>query len=140
MDVQIDIHLRKLIGNDYHFYQKFIVTDNGKRFEEFLFNDKRGRGKCFERSTKGYWLQSHLSFDLKSLLPKQDLYSDNTIDDPGDFFGRIQEPPIEQKNNRVFSLILLCPSFFAKLLSIRNKKKDIKEKNTKYITYTIKTI
>ena len=91
MDVQIDIHLRKLIGNDYHFYQKFIVTDNGKRFEEFLFNDKRGRGKCFERSTKGYWLQSHLSFDLKSLLPKQDLYSDNTLDDPGDFFGRIQE-------------------------------------------------
>lgn len=91
MDVQIEIHLRKLIGNDYSFYQKYIVTDNGKRFEEYLFNDKRGRGRCFEHSSKGYWLQSHFSFELKSLLPRPDLYTDNEVDDPGDFFGRIQE-------------------------------------------------
>lgn len=91
MDAQIDIHLRKLIGNDYSFFQKYIVTDNGKRFEEYLFSDKKGRGQCFQHSSKGYWLQSHFSFDLKSLLPRPDLYSDNIIDDPGDFFGRIQE-------------------------------------------------
>lgn len=91
MDVQIEIHLRKLIGKDYPFYQKYIVTDNGKRFEEYLFNDKKGRGRCFQRSNERYWLQSHFSFDLKSLLPRLDLYSDNVLDDPGDFFGRIQE-------------------------------------------------
>lgn len=91
MDVQIDVHMRKLIGNDLSFYQKYIVSDNGKIFEEYLFNDKKGRGKCFHHSNKGYWLQSHFSFDLKSILPKPNLYSNEQLDDPGDFFGRIQE-------------------------------------------------
>ncbi len=91
MDVKIDIHLRKLIGNDYSFFQKFIIPDNGNRFEKYLFSDKKGRGDCFKHSENGYWLQSQFSFDLKSLLPQPDLYTNHDIDDPGDFFGRIQE-------------------------------------------------
>lgn len=91
MNVQMDIQIRKLIGNDYASYQTLILPDNGKRFEEYLFNDKKGRGRSFRHSNRGYWLESVFSFDLKSLYSKTDLYSDNNIEDPGDFFGRIQE-------------------------------------------------
>ena len=91
MNVRIDIHLRKLIGNDYSAYQTLILPDNGKRFEEYLFNDKKGRGQCFQHSDKGYWLQSIFNFELKSLFPRADLYSENNIEDPGNFIGRIQE-------------------------------------------------
>ena len=34
MNVCIDIHIRKLIGNEYSTYKNLILPDNGKRFEE----------------------------------------------------------------------------------------------------------
>lgn len=91
MNVCIDIHIRKLIGNEYSTYKNLILPDNGKRFEEYLFNDKKGRGKCFQHAGNGYWLRSSFSYNLKSLLPISDLYNDINDEDPGDFFGRIQE-------------------------------------------------
>lgn len=91
MNVKIDINMRKLIGNSYDEYQNIILPDNGKRFEEYLFKDKKGRGKCFQKSDSGYWLKSVFSFTLKSVLPKDDLFEPDSQEDPGDFKGRIQE-------------------------------------------------
>lgn len=52
MNVRIDIHLRKLIGNDYSAYQTLILPDNGKRFEEYLFHDKKGVDSVFNIQIK----------------------------------------------------------------------------------------
>lgn len=91
MNVQIGIKLRKLIGNEYDEYQKLILPDNGRRFENYLFNDKKNRGKAFERASDGYWLKSVFSYDLFSVLPKEVQISEEANEDPGNFDGRIQE-------------------------------------------------
>ena len=91
MNVQIGMKLRKLIGNEYDEYQKLILPDNGKRFEYYLFNDKKKRGKAFEKASDGYWLKSVFSYDLHSVLPKEVQISEEANEDPGNFEGRIQE-------------------------------------------------
>lgn len=91
MNVQIGIKLRKLIGNEYDEYQKLILPDNGRRFENFLFNDKKNRGKAFEKACDDYWLKSVFSYDLHSVLPKDIQISEEASEDPGNFEGRIQE-------------------------------------------------
>lgn len=91
MNVQIGIKLRKLIGNEYDVYQKLILPDNGRRFENYLFNDKKKRGKTFEKANDDYWLKSFFSYDLHSVLPKEIQISEEANEDPGNFEGRIQE-------------------------------------------------
>ncbi len=91
MSGRIDIRLRKLIGQDYPSYEKYILADNGKRFEEYLFNDKKKRGRRLRNSDNGYWLSSEFSFNLDSILKTATLFNEQENDDPGDFEGRIQE-------------------------------------------------
>ena len=60
LNVHVDVHLRKLIGNDYETYKNIILPDNGKRFEQYLFQDSKGRGKAFQKADDEYWLQADL--------------------------------------------------------------------------------
>lgn len=89
LNVHVDVHLRKLIGNDYETYKNIILPDNGKRFEQYLFQDSKGRGKAFQKANDTYWLQTDYRISLDSLNTAS--YTDLQIDDPGDFKGRIQE-------------------------------------------------
>lgn len=89
LNVHVDVHLRKLIGNDYETYKNIILPDNGKRFEQYLFQDSKGRGKAFQKANDTYWLQADYRISLDSLNTAS--YTDLQIDDPGDFKGRIQE-------------------------------------------------
>lgn len=89
LNVHVNVHLRKLIGNDYETYKSIILPDNGKRFEQYLFQDSKGRGKAFQKADDAYWLQAdyHISLDRLNTAS----YTEFQIDDPGDFKGRIQE-------------------------------------------------
>ena len=44
-----DLSMRKLIGNDFDTYEKIVLADNGKRFIESFFNDKKGRASNYRR-------------------------------------------------------------------------------------------
>lgn len=85
----LNIRMRKLIGNNYDLYEKIILPDNGKRFLEFFFKDK-GRSSLFKLSYGNFWLNVHQEFRLDE-LKSINLFEDNRIADPGDFFGQIQE-------------------------------------------------
>lgn len=89
LDVHVDVHLRKLIGNDYETYSRIILPDNGKRFEQYLFQDSKGRGKAFQKADGTYWLQADYRISLDRLNTAS--FTESQIDDPGDFKGRIQE-------------------------------------------------
>ena len=89
MKFDLNIRMRKLIGNDYDLYEKIILPDNGKRFLEFFFNDKK-RSSLFKLSEKNFWLNVHQDFKLDELT-NINLFENNRIADPGDFFGQIQE-------------------------------------------------
>lgn len=89
MKFDLNIRMRKLIGNDYSLYEKIILPDNGKRFLEFFFNDKK-RSSLFKLSDGDFWLNVHQEFRLNELTDKS-LFENNSIADPGDFFGQIQE-------------------------------------------------
>lgn len=89
LNVHVNVHLRKLIGNDYDTYKSIILPDNGKRFEQYLFQDSKGRGKAFQKANDTYWLQADYRISLDSINTAS--YTDSQIDDPGDFKGRIQE-------------------------------------------------
>lgn len=89
LNVHVDVHLRKLIGNDYETYKNIILPDNGKRFEQYLFQDSKGRGKAFQKADDEYWLQADYSISLERLNTVS--YTESQIDDPCDFKGRIQE-------------------------------------------------
>ena len=62
MDAQIDIHLRKLIGNDYSFFQKYIVTDMGKDLKNTYSAIRKGVDNASNILVKdiGCNLTSHL--------------------------------------------------------------------------------
>ncbi len=85
INVQIDVHLRKLIGNDYETYQNIIAIDNGKRFTEYLFKDKKGRGKCFKQLDNGYWLHTDFCAELSRDISIFDLDINEHMDNPGDY-------------------------------------------------------
>ena len=89
MRFDLNIRMRKLIGNDYALYEKIILPDNGKRFLEYFFNDKK-QSSAFKMSDGQFWLTVHQEFRLEELV-NISLLDDNTIADPGDFFGQIQE-------------------------------------------------
>lgn len=89
LNVHVDVHLRKLIGNDYETYKNIILPDNGKRFEQYLFQDSKGRGKAFQKADDEYWLQADYRISLERLNTVS--YTESQIDDPCDFKGRIQE-------------------------------------------------
>lgn len=89
LNVHVDVHLRKLIGNDYKTYQAIILPDDGKRFEQYLFDDSKGRGKVFQKSNSSYWLQADYKVSLDNI--KKVSYFEKGLDDPGNFKGRIQE-------------------------------------------------
>lgn len=89
MKFDLNIRMRKLIGNDFDVYEKIILPDNGKRFLEYFFNDKK-RSSAFKVSDGQFWLTVHQDFRLEELV-NISLMDDNTIADPGSFFGQIQE-------------------------------------------------
>ena len=89
MKFDLNIRMRKLIGNDYDLYEKIILPDNGKRFLEFFFNDKK-RSSSFKLSDGDFWLNIHQEFRLDELT-NINIFENNSIADPGDFFGQIQE-------------------------------------------------
>lgn len=89
MKFDLNIRMRKLIGNDYDLYEKIILPDNGKRFLEFFFNDKK-RSSSYKLSEENFWLNVHQDFRLDELT-SINLFENNRIADPGDFFGQIQE-------------------------------------------------
>lgn len=89
MKFDLNIRMRKLAGNDFKQYEKIIIPDNGKRFLEFFFNDKK-RSSSFKRSEGNFWLNVHQEFALKEMV-NNSVFDDNEIADPGDFFGQIQE-------------------------------------------------
>lgn len=93
-----DISIRKLIGNDFDTYEKLVLSDNGKRFLDSFFNDKKGRASNFRRNIDNVWLRAEHNFSLASISDPKSLF--NTEEhDPGNFFGRIQEFTF-QKNSK----------------------------------------
>ena len=89
MKFDLNIRMRKLAGNDFDLYERIILPDNGKRFLEFFFNDKK-RSSAFKMSDGQFWLTVHQEFRLEELVSIS-LLDNDTIADPGDFFGQIQE-------------------------------------------------
>jgi hypothetical protein len=90
MNVDFNIQMRKLIGNDLNFYSKYILVDEGARFLEYFFNSKNAPKTSFTKSEDNSWLSSHMEFKLED-LPNVSLLEDFSIANPGDFFGRIME-------------------------------------------------
>lgn len=93
-----DINIRKLIGNDFDTYEKIVLSDNGKRFIESFFKDKKGRASNFRKNVEGTWLRVALSFSLSDTKEPKTLFNLEDYD-PGNFFGRIQEFSF-QRNSR----------------------------------------
>lgn len=93
-----DVSMRKLIGNDFDTYEKIILADNGKRFIESFFKDKKGRASNFRKDVEGGWLRIAISFPLSDTKEPKTLFNLEDFD-PGDFFGRIQEFSF-QRNSR----------------------------------------
>lgn len=93
-----DISIRKLIGNDFDTYEKIVLSDNGKRFIESFFKDKKGRASNFRKNVEGTWLRVALSFSLSDTKEPKTLFNLEDYD-PGNFFGRIQEFSF-QRNSR----------------------------------------
>lgn len=89
MKFDLNIRMRKLAGNDFKQYEKTIIPDNGKRFLEFFFNDKK-RSSSFKLAEGSFWLNVHQEFALNEMV-NISIFDDNEIADPGDFFGQIQE-------------------------------------------------
>lgn len=85
MSFDLNIHMRILIGNEYKYYTKFILSDDGKRFLKYL----QSKTNCFKRADNSYWLTSRQEFSLDSLVNVN--IFDEQVADPGDFFGKIQE-------------------------------------------------
>lgn len=93
-----DLSMRKLIGNDFDTYEKLILADNGKRFVESFFKDKKGRSSNFQKDVDDVWLRVEDSFPLIDITGPKSLYNAEEYD-PGSFFGRIQEFSF-QKNSK----------------------------------------
>ena len=85
-----DLSMRKLIGNDFDTYEKIVLADNGKRFIESFFNDKKGRASNYRRDIDKTWLRIEMSFPLSATKDPKTLFNMEEYD-PGNFFGRIQE-------------------------------------------------
>lgn len=98
MKFDLGIRMRKLVGNDFDLYEKIILTDNGKRFLEYFFNNDKKRSSAFKLSDGPFWLTVHQEFRLEELV-NISLFDDNTIANPGDFFGQIQEFYFTKSNN-----------------------------------------
>lgn len=90
MKFDLGIRMRKLVGNDFDLYEKIILPDNGKRFLEYFLNNDKKRSSAFKLSDGPFWLTVHQEFRLEELV-NISLFDDNTIANPGDFFGQIQE-------------------------------------------------
>ena len=85
-----DVSMRKLIGNDFDIYEKIILADNGKRFINSFFKDKKGRASNYKSDVEGTWLRVAISFPLSDTKEPKTLFNMDNYD-PGNFFGRIQE-------------------------------------------------
>ena len=89
MKFDLNIRMRKLAGNDFNQYERIIIPDNGKRFLEFFFNDKK-RSSSFKLAEGSFWLNVHQEFALNEMV-NISIFDDDQAADPGDFFGQIQE-------------------------------------------------
>ena len=83
-----NLSMRKLIGNEFGKYEELILSDNGKRFIDSFFNDKKGRSSNFQKGTDGVWLIVKRSFSLLEISGPKTLFNVEEYD-PGDFRGRI---------------------------------------------------
>lgn len=93
-----NLSMRKLIGNDFDTYEKIVLADNGKRFVDSFFNDKKGRASNFRTGVEGTWLRIEISFPLANTIEPKTMFNIDEYD-PGDFIGRIQEFSF-QRNSR----------------------------------------
>lgn len=93
-----NLSMRKLIGNEYERYEELILSDNGKRFIDSFFIDKKGRSSNFQKGADGVWLIVRRSFSLLEASGPKSLFNVEEYD-PGDFCGRIQEFTF-QKNSK----------------------------------------
>ncbi len=85
-----DVSIRKLIGNDFDTYEKIVLADNGKRFIDSFFKDKKGRSSNFRYDVEGIWLRVGTSFSLSDTKESKAFFNLEEYD-PGNFYGRIQE-------------------------------------------------
>lgn len=98
MILDIDIRMRKLIGNDYDSYNELIQRDGGKDFLNYFLQDHRGEG--FTKGKNGYWLHTTQEFDLVTALnTSRARFQTNVIVDPGDFKGQILEFSFNNNKN-----------------------------------------
>ena len=93
-----NLSMRKLIGNEFRKYEELILSDNGKRFIDSFFNDKKGRSSNFQKGTDGVWLIVKRSFSLLEISGPKTLFNVDEYD-PGDFRGRIQEFTFQKNSN-----------------------------------------
>lgn len=93
-----DVSMRKLIGNDFDTYEKIVLADNGKRFIESFFEDKKGRASNFRSNIEGAWLRVSISFPFSAIKEPKTFFNLEDYD-PGNFSGRIQEFSF-QRNSR----------------------------------------
>lgn len=91
--VSTSIDMRKLIGNQYEKYLKYILPDNGKRFIDYLFQQKKSRN--FRR--EGRWLLYSQRFRLNDI--KSASLFEGVAADPGDFEGKILEYSFNANGN-----------------------------------------
>lgn len=87
------IDMRKLIGNQYEKYLKYILPDNGKRFLDYLFQQKKSSN--FRR--EGRWLLYNQRFRLDDI--KSASLFEGVAADPGDFEGKIFEYSFNANSN-----------------------------------------
>ena len=97
--VNVDINVRKLIGNKYPEYCKFVLPDNGKRFLDIFLGQKKA--SAFSKGENGSWLnykQEIYISDIRDLS-----FVDGLIADPGPFSGKIWEYNYNKLGNEGWS-------------------------------------
>lgn len=85
--LDLNVNMRKIIGNDYDSYQKLIMPDNGKDFLDYFFNNK-SQSNNFDRATSA-WVHMHQEFNLLD-IPSPSVMNSMKYN-PGDFNGEIRE-------------------------------------------------
>ena len=97
VSIQVSIDIRKLIGQTYDDYVKYIIPDQGKHFLEYFLRQKKA--SSFSRG--GKWLLYGQSFRLDE-LKSVSLFED-VIADPGNFDGKIMEYSFNTKGYETWS-------------------------------------
>jgi len=97
VSILVSIDIRKLIGQTYDEYVKYIIPDQGKHFLEYFLRQKKA--SSFLRG--GKWLLYKQCFKLDELKAVS-LFEDVAAD-PGDFEGKIMEYSFNSKGYEKWS-------------------------------------